>query len=342
MVRNTGNTEQQEHPMTTVVDAQPSEPQQAQDGFGSLSEDKGKKNIADTNAQSNVGYTSRKATAARSLDPRLPAVKSSSVFDRLYKSHTVASKTRSLHSRSKLKPSARAKLSNRKTTGLSIDVDKDLLNFNRMTISRSRKVSTPHKIRWESNRRKTSFPSFSTPQPKKPMFSDNQAPHTAPSKSSPSSIVTPRALQRVYEFSPRMKPLTKLYFISKFHPGVGLEPIEPISLGYTFFQTFCEYETGGINSEDIAKEIFITFFKKDHSQGIRHWKLHEPVVEEVNENDHSRQHGKTKTYTLTMDATYAWGNIYRVAHAKGVVRFKGTQNREIFVENFTYNLTGDP
>ena len=93
-----------------------------------------------------------------------------------------------------------------------------------------------------------------------------------------------------------MKPLTKLYFISKFHPGVGLEPIEPISLGYTFFQTFCEYETGGINSEDIAKEIFITFFKKDHSQGIRHWKLHEPVVEEVNENAHSRQHGKTKTF----------------------------------------------
>jgi len=299
--------------------------------------------MAGADTRSNIEYTSTKARASRSLDPRLPAVKSSSVFDRLYKSHTVASKSHTLSSRAKLKPSTRAKLSNRNTSELSIDIEKDLLNFNRMTISRSRRVSTPHKIEHKGGKL-SSCPSFSTPQPsqrKKRLSSFVQAPHTAPSKSSASSTfsITPRPVKRLYEFSPRMKPLTKLYFISKFHPGVGLEPIEPISLGYTFFQTFCEYETGGIDSEHIAKEIFIAFFKKDHSQSIRHWKLHEPVVGKNNKSRHSRRNGTV--YPLTMNATYAWGNIYRVAHAKGVVRFKGSQNREIMVENFTYNLTGD-
>ena len=111
-------------------------------------------------------------------------------------------------------------------------------------------------------------------------------------------------------------------------------------MGYTFFQTFCEYETGGIDSEHIAKEIFIAFFKKDHSQGIRHWKLHEPEVGKDIKSRQSRRGGTV--YPLTMNATYAWGNIYRVAHAKGLVRFKGSQNKEIRVENFTYKLTGDP
>lgn len=288
----------------------------------------------DEKFRSNIAYTSsKKATASRHLDSRLPAVKSSSVFDRLYKSHTVASKSYTIASRAKLKPSTRSKLRNK--AEISIDVDKDLLNFNSMSISRSRRVASPHKIQWQTKGRKTPFNSFSTPQPKKRPSSYNQAPRTAPSKSS----TTPRSSTRAYEFSPRMKPLTKLYFISKFHPGIGLEPIAPISLGYTFFQTYCEYESGGIDSEQIAKEIFIAFFKKDHSQGIRRWKLSPPVV--VGKNDKSSRGGTA--FSLTMNATYSWGNTYRVAHAKGVVRFKeGSQNKEIMVENFTYNLTGDP
>lgn len=333
---NVDGTEEQNQPMTSAVEALSSD----ENELGKAEK------VTDADTQSNIEHTSSKATAPKSLDPRLRAVKSSSVFDRLYKSHTVASKSHTLSSRANLKPSTRAKLPNFNNSFLSIDVEKDLSNFNSMNISRSRKVSTPHKIRLEHKGvRMTSFPSFSTPQPiqrKKRLSSYEQAPHTAPSKSSSSSTfsVLPRSAKRVYEFSPRMKPLTKLYFVSKFHPGVGLEPIEPISLGYTFFQTFCEYETGGIDSQHIAKELFIAFFKKDHSMGIRHWKLHEPVVGKSSTSRQSRRSGTS--YPLTMNATYARGNTYRVAHAKGVVRFKGSQNKEIMVENFTYNLTGDP
>lgn len=303
-------------------------------------------NVCEQSTHSNVKYTTNKLVTPRSFDLRLPAVKSSSVFDRLYKSHTASSKSHTLSSRAMLKPSTRAKLPNVKASELSLDVEKDLLNFNRMTISRSKRVSTPHKIQLDQKGgNESSFPTFSTPQPrhrKKRLSPYEQAPYTAPSKASGSNTfsTTPRSAKRVYEFSPRMKPLTKLYFISKFHPGVGPELIEPISLGYTFFQTFCEYETGGIDSEHIAKEIFVALFKKDHSQSIRHWKLHEPVVGKASKSRQSRRGGIA--YPLTMNASYSWGKNYRVAHAKGVVRFKGSQNREIIVENFTYNLTGDP
>mmetsp|Transcript_24596 Transcript_24596/g.57754 ORF Transcript_24596/g.57754 Transcript_24596/m.57754 type:complete len:344 (-) Transcript_24596:1057-2088(-) len=302
-------------------------------------------NRCDSGTQSNIQYAAHKPSTPRSHGLRLPAVKSSSVFERLYKSHTAASKRHTLSSRAMLKPSTRAKLPNAKDPQFSLDVEKDLLNFNRMTISRSKKVSTPHKIKLDRQvGNEFSFGSFSTPQPrhrKKRLSPYEQAPHTAPSKSSVMNDfrTAPRSAKRVYEFSPRMKPLTKLYFVSKFHPGVGPELIEPISLGYTFFQTFCEYETGGIDFEHIAKEIFLAFFKKDHSQGIRHWKLHEPIVGKARKSSRSRRGGTA--YPLTMDASYTRGEIYRVAHAKGDVRFKGSQNREIIVENFTYSFTSD-
>jgi hypothetical protein len=352
--------EQTQHTVPAVEEALPIESNQAPNEIQSLSEGTNNQEndnkrlrktekFDDVKTQSSIVHTPSKTIALRSLDSRLPAVKSSSVFDRLYKSHTVASRSHTLSSRARLKPSTRAKLPNRNTSEMSLDVEKDLLNFNRMTISRSKRVSTPHKIQLEHNGGNVfSYPSFSTPQQsrrKKRLSTYDQAPHTAPSKSSASSTfsVTPRSSKRVYEFSPRMKPLTKLYFVSKFHPGIGNEPIEPISLGYTFFQTFCEYETGGIDAEHIAKEIFIAFFKKDHSMGLRHWKLNDPVVGKIIKSTKSRQGRRGGTaYPLTMSATYAWGNIYRVAHAKGVVRFRGSQNREIMVENFTYNLTGDP
>jgi hypothetical protein len=50
-----------------------------------------------------------------------------------------------------------------------------------------------------------------------------------------------------------MKPLTKLTFKSRYHPGLGLEVVEPINLGNHFFQRFCEYENSDIDSEQIAK-----------------------------------------------------------------------------------------
>eukprot|EP00531_Pseudo-nitzschia_arenysensis_P019248 CAMPEP_0116154450 /NCGR_PEP_ID=MMETSP0329-20121206/21785_1 /TAXON_ID=697910 /ORGANISM="Pseudo-nitzschia arenysensis, Strain B593" /LENGTH=325 /DNA_ID=CAMNT_0003651427 /DNA_START=164 /DNA_END=1138 /DNA_ORIENTATION=- len=323
---NSGNAEDQNQHMASVVDAL--SPQGEADKpiqiFGDNEvNDKEKhvevENISHNNTRQRIERTPNKATARRSLDHRLPAVKSSSVFDRLYKSHTVSTKSYTMSSRAKLKPSTRAKLSTRNfkpstraklstinKSELTIDVEK----FNRMSISRSKRVSTPHKIKLESKGGRGTSPfSFSTPQPNqgKKRFSSNlHAPHTAPSKSSNGSSfnMTPRFSKKVYEFSPRMKPLTKLYFVSKYHPGVGPEPIKPISLGYTFFQTFCEFETGGIDSEHIAKEIFIALFKKDHAQGLRHWKIHEPMVDDSNKSPQKRNDGIA--YPLTMNATYAW------------------------------------
>ena len=63
-------------------------------------------NMCDSGPQSNIEcITNEPTTTPRSLDLRLPAVKSSSVFDRLYKSHTAASKRHTLSSRAMLKPS---------------------------------------------------------------------------------------------------------------------------------------------------------------------------------------------------------------------------------------------
>jgi len=255
--------------------------------------------------------------ASRVSDHRLPAVKSTSVFDRLYKSHTIASKSHT---------------------------EKDLLIFNRMSISRSKKMSTPHKISWESKGgRKLASPSpFTTPQPRKngsapsSWINHTGVPDSTPTKlssSSPGITSTPTGsykrstTKRVYEFSPRMKPLTKLYFVSKFHPGLGPEPVDPISLGYTFFQTFCEYETGEIDPEEIAKEIFVAFFKKDFPC-IRQWKLQEPSISTIDGRNEC-------AYSIKMSATHVKGNTSKVTKARGVVRFKQNQ-KEIIVENFTY------
>lgn len=332
---------------TDCVEAKEEKKQQMMSAVGALSSIPSQP-VSITNVESDNKVSSttdfatpvfNKATASRSKDRRLPAVKSTSVFDRLYKSHTVASKSHTLASHARLKPSIRAKLPNVS----DVSIDAELLNFDKMAISRSKRVSTPHKIQLQSRGGKSfsSPSSFLTPHQKKKRPST--APHTAPTKTSGASPfgATPRSAKRVYEFSPRMKPLTKLYFVSKFHPGAGLEPIEPISLGYTFFQTFCEYETGGIDAEQIAKEIFIAFFKKDHNRSIRHWKLDEPILIQKSSSSTKGRRGGT-IYSVTMNATYAWGNAYRVTHAKGFVRFKGAQNKEIWVENFTYDVAGDP
>lgn len=75
-----------------------------------------------------------------------------------------------------------------------------------------------------------------------------------------------RKMKVGYVYSPRMKPLTTLYFDSKYH-HVPKETVNPLSMGYTFFQNFCEYENGGLTSAEIAREIIIAFFKKDFATG---------------------------------------------------------------------------
>jgi hypothetical protein len=231
------------------------------------------------------------------------------------------------------------------------NVDQDLQVFASLSLSdtkglgKTRRFSrTPHKIKLNA----LGSTSFSTPSPKLSTYQHlmktddlgKVAPHTAPSKSSysrPSATTTTRRLSSRYEYSPRMKPITKLFFISKFHPGVGLEVVDPISLGYTFFQAFCEFESGKVDAPTIAKEILVAFFKKDFPAG-RHWELHEPLVGD-------KIVGKTAQggtcYRVSMSATYEWDDAYRVAHAKGVVRFRRPQ-KEIRIENYRYNMTGDP
>jgi hypothetical protein len=140
-----------------------------------------------------------------------------------------------------------------------------------------------------------------------------------------------------------MKPITKLYFISKFHPGVGPETIEPLSLGYTFFQAFCEYESSGdVTQEQIAKEIIIAFFKKDFPSG-RHWQIQkEPECTKLVPKQGSPSAGSIgggTAYRLSMSATYDWDDTYRVSTAKGIVRFR-TAQKEIRIENYRYVTRG--
>jgi hypothetical protein len=293
-----------------------------------------------------AGFMKPKATASRATDPRLPTVsKSSSVFDRLYKSDTVSSRSHRVSSRAMLSPKIKSNLRNKNNN--NNNMDQDLQVFASLSISdtkggKSRFISrTPHKIQLNA----LGSTSFSTPPPKLSTYqlmanhdSGKTARHTAPSKGSSSlATTTTRRVASRYEYSPRMKPVTKLYFISKFHPSVGLEVIDPISLGYTFFQAFCEYESGNVDAPTIAKEILVAVFKKDFPAG-RHWELHEPMVSD-------KIVGKTAQggicYKVSMNAKYEWDDAYRVAGAKGVVRFRRAQ-KEIRIENYRYNLTGDP
>jgi hypothetical protein len=83
-----------------------------------------------------------------------------------------------------------------------------------------------------------------------------------------SPLISASSTPRVgYVYSPRIKPLTALYFDSRYHPGIGREKVDPISLGSTFFQMFCEYENGGLTPAQIAREIIIAFFRKDFPSG---------------------------------------------------------------------------
>ena len=182
-----------------------------------------------------------KSTAQRDRDARLPSARSGSVFDRLYKTQTAASKAWT---------PARQKVRQIRTpNSKSKSVDDELKVFTRLhitgTISNtSKRLTHRHNIRITPERKKLS-----------PAKTDQYQ----------SPFVTKKTTSYVY--SPRMKPLTKLYFDSKYHPGLGVESVDPIKLGYSFFQSFCEYENGGLDAKQIAREIIVAFFKKDFPAG---------------------------------------------------------------------------
>jgi hypothetical protein len=196
----------------------------------------------------------KKATASRDQHSRLPSSKSSSVFDRLYKTQTAASKTRTPARAQARKTNA----SNRKGAGAGID---DALKvFSRLHITGT--VANTSK-RVQPRHYSSSIARFT---PEKTRISMEKA-HSMQSPAKTPTHRLSKSPRKNYVYSPRMKPITKLYFDSKYHPGLGVETIEPIKLGYTFFQAFCEYENGGMDSRQLAREMILAFFKKDFPAG---------------------------------------------------------------------------
>lgn len=246
-----------------------------------------------------------KAKATRSRDSRLPTARaSSSVFDRLYKTQTASSKAW-VAARRQNEKIRRTPVKKKKAGG----ADECSQIFTRLHITGT--IS------------QTSKRLYGTKHPKTPERKARTRPSLSPAK-------TPSARKAdEFVYSPRMKPLTKLTFKSRYHPGLGLETIQPIKLGFKFFQQFCEYEHGGIDSEQIARDIIVAFFKKDFPAGSRHWNVNEPKVEKKSEN----------VFDVSMNATYDW-KCHRVASARGVVRFLAS-GKEVRVENYLYDVTGD-
>lgn len=259
-----------------------------------------------------------KAMAQRSRDTRLPTVRTGSVFDRLYKTQTAASKAWT-PVRSEARKGKFATPSNRrKATRVTASVDDSLKVFQRLhitgTVSNTSKRIIPAKEAGAFSPQRKSLTPLKSMQPAR-------TPARTPSRRS----------KDTYVYSPRMKPLTKLFFDSKYHPGIGKERVDPIKLGYSFFQVFCEYENEGITSEQIAREIIIAFFKKDFASG-RYWEMHEPTVTQRNGEDHG--------FNVKMAATYDAEDARRVASAQGVVRCF-PEKKEIHVLNYIYDVATD-
>jgi hypothetical protein len=212
--------------------------------------------------------SSSKATASRNRDTRLPSARTGSVFDRLYKTQTAssaASKARTPVGYAARRggnfstpPSAKSRGTRRtpssgKSTGSSVDDSVKIfqrLHITGTAANASKRLSSKHHHP----------PRFSSPK--------QRSPHkNMPSMRTPLKSASKKSSKIGYVYSPRMQPLTALYFDSKYHPGIGKEKVEPIKLGSNFFQNFCEYENGGLTSEQIAREIIIAFFKKDFPAG---------------------------------------------------------------------------
>jgi len=205
-----------------------------------------------------------KATTPRNRDFRLPSAKTGSVFDRLYQTQTAASKAWT-PARSEARrggnfstPTSSSSSKNRRTPtsarSNASSVDESTQIFQRLhitgTVANASKRVTPKRHALK--------------------FSSSQRGIRSPTKNIPSTHTPLKGAKKVnvgYVYSPRMKPLTSLYFDSKYHPGLGKEKVDPIKLGNSFFQMLCEYENGGLTSEQVSREIIIAFFKKDFPFG---------------------------------------------------------------------------
>mmetsp|Transcript_5017 Transcript_5017/g.12709 ORF Transcript_5017/g.12709 Transcript_5017/m.12709 type:complete len:342 (-) Transcript_5017:360-1385(-) len=277
--------------------------------------------LPSSNVAAAATTTTRTGTAKTGESPAATK-KSTSVFDRLYSSHTAASKSHSSGA-----PSAKGTTTPNSNTKMKRSYARP---------SPKAQHLTPTKLNYAAGTGAQSSPSSSSPT----SSSFRRTPVKDRGIKSPAAVPkSATGRKHSMEYSIRMKPLTKLYFISKFHPGVGLEPIEPIKLGYTFFQSFCDYENGAMAEEQISKEIIVAFFKQDFPSG-RHWQMNEPTTSLVPSKSSSTSSSTDmSSYLVSMSATYDWEDAYRVATARGVVHFK---NKEIRVENYAYDLTGDP
>eukprot|EP00980_Cylindrotheca_fusiformis_P024088 scaffold11525_cov135-Cylindrotheca_fusiformis.AAC.4 len=181
--------------------------------------------------------------------PRTQKATAGSVFDRLYKAQTAASRGRQKTQRAAAKawnPTPRNVDVVHRTPSKTLSTDDCSKIFTRLHITST--VSNA------SKRAKPWHPTTPANTTRSPL---RRTPAKTPSTKAGEEFV----------YSPRMKPLTKLTFKSKYHPGLGLEVVEPIKLGNQFFQRFCEYENCEIDSEQIAKDIIVAFFKKDFPAG---------------------------------------------------------------------------
>mmetsp|Transcript_5016 Transcript_5016/g.12708 ORF Transcript_5016/g.12708 Transcript_5016/m.12708 type:complete len:349 (-) Transcript_5016:272-1318(-) len=284
--------------------------------------------LPSSNVAAAATTTTRTGTAKTGESPAATK-KSTSVFDRLYSSHTAASKSHSSGA-----PPAKGTTPNSNT------------KMKRSYARPSPKAQhlTPTKLNYAAGG-SGGAGAQSSPPSSSPTSSSSfrRTPVKDRGIKSPAAVLkSATGRKHSMEYSIRMKPLTKLYFISKFHPGVGLEPIEPIKLGYTFFQSFCDYENGAMDEGQISKEIIVAFFKQDFPSG-RHWQMNEPTTSLVpsksSSTSSSTETSSSSSYVVSMSATYDWEDAYRVATARGIVHFK---NKEIRVENYAYDLTGDP
>ena len=206
-------------------------------GFGYTSSSSSSRQTTTTNIPS-------KASAQRVRDQRLPTTKTSSVFDRLYKTPTAASKQWTSSSSSARKSQPRKTHLHSASSNLD---DKDLQVFSRLHISGT--VANTSKQKRQS---KSTLTIQTTRSPTKSYSPKSPGVHT-PTRSRGGALV----------YSPRMKPKTQLLYSSRYHPGLGMEDIQPIKLGYAFFQSFCEYEAGQMDARTLAQEMIHAFFKQD-------------------------------------------------------------------------------
>jgi hypothetical protein len=216
-------------------------------------------------------HATKKAVSNRARDSRLPSAKTSSVFDRLYKTQTVASKSwapaRSVVRQGGKGVAVEQRSSPTSSSTTTMTEDPAQI-FSRLHITGT--VANASKRLSPSHTSKHAKPSSQYRNIRSPFTTKVGTPGPHGSGASTSFPFSPRTPTRTrvgtLVYSPRMKPKTKLLFFSRHHPGLGVQDVPPISLGYSFFQSFCAYEVGEIGAKDVAKEVISAFFRKDFPQ----------------------------------------------------------------------------